>query len=57
MSQSRTDHWSKMKHQATNFVLKMPEAVAITKRMSCGQNRMLKCSSFFKLPTTVVLVT
>ena len=32
MTQTRTDHWAKMKHTATNFVVKMPEAVVITKR-------------------------
>jgi len=32
MTQKRTDHWAKMKHTATNFVVKMPEAVVITKR-------------------------
>ncbi|CAK8690549.1 unnamed protein product [Clavelina lepadiformis] len=33
MTQSKTDHWAKMKHKATNFVVKMPEAVVITKQL------------------------
>uniref|UniRef100_H2ZEG8 Uncharacterized protein n=1 Tax=Ciona savignyi TaxID=51511 RepID=H2ZEG8_CIOSA len=33
MQQNRTDHWSKMKHRATNFSLKMPEATVITKQL------------------------
>ena len=40
MSQPRTDHWAKMKHTATNFVVKMPEAVVITKRKN------IKCRGF-----------
>ncbi|XP_002131471.1 uncharacterized protein LOC100179625 [Ciona intestinalis] len=39
MQQSRTDHWSKMKHQATNFTLKMPEATVITKQLPHDASR------------------